>query len=587
MAVCGDHEYDMIEYANLFDLRDVQLLRAEIDAISRANNTADITFLDACPDYAVSMLAVPFFYHCQYSTGTVEDLAHGHNAFSVGDMVYVIHAPANGDVAERMYIVGHVDIRGTRVCPTEFLFVTLTFTLNSTSYSYTTIFDASTGTKLDLASFTNRDESSPDKPSSLPTATSGMSAWQVYNFGSVPIDGYIVTGGVAQEEGYTNAPFDYTGNIGICSDSASSSPYTGSRNGTECADFDTGNGGASASYSATCESDDIFNSPIKVYEEYADESSGDTVNKVTTGGTTCGPVCATVSSATSIYRHGVDGYIVINGAGADSVTVPLVQSYEYNSETSGSCSIANQAITSASYSASESFAKAVYYDFSGLSVPNIAMASSWATTLAGSLPQSPTYDGDAHVLSITSVESSHSAESPMYDDIIYGGINDDINHYFQPWSNITVQSSTFLKGRYYMYTILGAVSLEQWNVTTVGGECSAHYSTTGIPYPGRISGGQASGTPKYVLKYIPGTSVVWKENILPVAPAYAISALDTIRHRDSWLSSGLNDVVIDLLEHVVSQVIDYSNLSTANEDVKELLAGIQSGPTCTVLLKRS
>lgn len=179
MATCGDSEYEMIEYSDLFDLRDGKLVRAQINTINGADNTADITILDECDALSgQDLTSVPFFYHCENSKGTIEDLQQGYMAFSPYDLVYAIFIPASGDVLQRFYIIGHADIRGTNSCKPEYLLVVYR--------SFMTVINAKTGLELDLQNFVPLDSSSPEAPSELPCKLSYLS-WFSYNFrNSVP-----------------------------------------------------------------------------------------------------------------------------------------------------------------------------------------------------------------------------------------------------------------------------------------------------------------------------------------------------------------------------------------------------------------
>lgn len=174
--------YELIDSAGLFDLRDGKLLRAEIDSINSAANTASITLLDTCEAMdGVSLSAVPFWFHCEFSAGTLADLAHGHMAFAVGDMVYVLYMPAAGDTLARLDIIGHVDERGTRMCRNEYIVLMLSKD-GTNSTKHFTIFDVGTGATLDLTTFVNKDAGSPAKPTSFPCAYSTYSTWLAYNF---------------------------------------------------------------------------------------------------------------------------------------------------------------------------------------------------------------------------------------------------------------------------------------------------------------------------------------------------------------------------------------------------------------------
>lgn len=579
MATCGDHTYDMIEYANLFDLRDMQLLRAEIDTIDRANNTADITLLDTCPDYASpEILAVPFFYHCQYSTGTVEDLANGHNAFSVGDVVYVVHVPENGTVLERMYIVGHVDIRGTRVCPTEYLFVSLSFSLNGTSYGYTTIFDTATGAKLDIDNFVNKDGSSPAKPGSLPTGTSGMSAWQSYNFGSVPVSGITISGTI-DVPGYTLYTFDPGGTE--CTPTTSTTSYTGNRT-AECDVFSAGNGLRSESSSLSCTHDDTPTTPINLTEEIASSSEGSGAFPVNYTGTTCGAVFGATESAYDRTYSGVVGYFTVT-TGATTVRVPITWVIEESNGTTSSCAGDQTGLDTATFTGTDSFSKTAYYDFTSLSRTNVQVDLAWSATVSGDLPLTPTFDSADHSLTISAQTVSHTDEIPFP---TISAVADAEEWFFTPWSNMDTKSSTFLLGRYYVYSIFGVSSVEEWKVSST--EMVAVYNNATTPYPGVVTVAQNNGSAKLVLRYKADTCITnIDQDLAPGPPYYTVSLLDCISLSHQDLASGLNAVIEELMEYIIDQVIDYSNLTTANEDIQDLRNAVVAGPTCTVLLKRS
>lgn len=163
MADCGQFEYQLIEQIGARALSTAQLLRAEINSIDRAANTADITLLDQCDATAgIDLSAVKIWYHCEFSTGTIEDLAMGHLAFNDGDIVYLVFNPAFGEVSSILYIVGHVDIHGTNRClRPEYVVIKLGYDLINpygvvtTPQGYwVTIYDAATGATLDLEAFT-------------------------------------------------------------------------------------------------------------------------------------------------------------------------------------------------------------------------------------------------------------------------------------------------------------------------------------------------------------------------------------------------------------------------------------------------
>lgn len=579
MADCGDHTHQMIEYANLFDLRDVQLLRAQIDNIDRSENTADITLLDTCPEYTeTEIFAVPFWYHCQYSTGTIEDLAHGHNAFSIGDMVYIVHVPENGSVAERMYIVGHVDIRGTRVCPTEFLFVELSFTLNSTSYGFTTIFDAGTGAKLDVDAFVNKDESSPAKPTSLPAVTSDIASWRLYNFGSVPVSGITVAGTI-DVPGYVLYTFDAGGLE--CSASSTSTSYTGSRT-ADCSAFTVGNGLRSSTYDLSCTHDDTPTTPISLTEEIFTSTDGSGVFPVNYTGSTCGAVFAATEYVYDRTYSGVVSYFTVSD-GVDTVRVPITWVLEQSNRTTSSCVGDQTGIDVATFTGADSFSKTAYYDFTSLSRTNVQTTLTWSATLNGNLPLTPTFDSSNHSLTIDAQETSHSTEIPFFTIPSIAGVEE---WFFTPWTNMDIKASTFLVGRYYTYSIFGVSSVEEWKVDAT--EMVATYYNPTTPYPGVITVAPNNGSAKLILRYKADTCVAHiEQDLAPGPPYYTVSLLDCIRYSHTNLANGLNAVIEELLDYVIEQVIDYNNLTTANEDVEALRNAVVAGPTCTVLLKRS
>ena len=174
---CGESDYTMITFADLFDLRYARMFKGTVVSVDSATNTANITILEACPEIAEKDLsAVPFFYHCEDSTGTVEDLARGYKAFAEEDEVMVLLAPENGETEERLFIIGHANIRTLKKCSTvEYLLLQMN--------GCVTIFDTDTGATLDLLTFENLDELSPPAPTELPcVGTTAFTEWLLYNF---------------------------------------------------------------------------------------------------------------------------------------------------------------------------------------------------------------------------------------------------------------------------------------------------------------------------------------------------------------------------------------------------------------------
>ena len=174
---CGESDYTMITFADLFDLRYARMFKGTIVSIDSITNTANIIILEACPEIAEKDLsAVPFFYHCEDSTGTVEDLARGYKAFAEDDEVMVLLVPENGETEERLFIIGHADVRTLKKCiASEYLLLQMN--------GCVTIFDTATGATLDLLTFENLDELSPLAPTELPcVGTTAFTEWLLYNF---------------------------------------------------------------------------------------------------------------------------------------------------------------------------------------------------------------------------------------------------------------------------------------------------------------------------------------------------------------------------------------------------------------------
>ena len=189
-----DTEYEMIELANLFDLDKARIVQAQINSIDSANNCANITFSSECAELSgLSVDAVKFFYHCENSTGTEEDLADGHKAFKANEYVYCLWCPASPTIDERFFIIGHVDIRGTKRCAVgDYIIMAMglnyEFGPHATSIEderYVTIFDAAMMQPLDLDSFAEL-EGSPPKPAGFPCLLDSVfTAWVGYNFEAV------------------------------------------------------------------------------------------------------------------------------------------------------------------------------------------------------------------------------------------------------------------------------------------------------------------------------------------------------------------------------------------------------------------
>lgn len=207
--------HEQMELSTAYDLRNARIVQAQINNIDPVENCAGITLSNECAELSgKSVTAIKFFYHCEKSTGTVEDLAQGYKAFKKYDFVLVLWIPATDEVIEQFYIIGHVDIRGTAPCMEEFLLIGLegnaTGSYDNPRIIWVTIFDVSIGAVLNIETFENKDEFSPAKPTELPCIYSTYQTWLEYNF-EIAIPGCVV--GYELGEGYGTNPGTVT-NIG-------------------------------------------------------------------------------------------------------------------------------------------------------------------------------------------------------------------------------------------------------------------------------------------------------------------------------------------------------------------------------------
>lgn len=237
-----DYTHEQMELSTAYDLRYARIVQAQIDSINSTENCAAITLSNECAELAgKSVAAVKFFYHCEYSTGTVEDLDHGHEAFVAGDFVLVLWVPDSSSVEEQFCIIGHVDKRGTQRCKIGEVLYLMTAESETSGRMYC-FFDTGTGQLLDIDGFANIDDGSPTKPASaIGLYTSAVGAWRDYNFTSPPVTVTIPHSWSVQSlymsanngMGSTTSYTAYTGTTGFIT---GSSPV-------DCAEwFDPGNG---------------------------------------------------------------------------------------------------------------------------------------------------------------------------------------------------------------------------------------------------------------------------------------------------------------------------------------------------------
>ncbi len=141
-----DFSHSLIELGSKATYESTTVVKATLNSIDSENNTGDVTLLTTCEGVAVT--SVPFFYHCEYSDGSAEDLADGHKAFAEDDVVYLLYISSE----DLTYIVGHADIADVTVCAAAGELIVVKIYLQydwagGTDFTKTliTVFDPSTG----------------------------------------------------------------------------------------------------------------------------------------------------------------------------------------------------------------------------------------------------------------------------------------------------------------------------------------------------------------------------------------------------------------------------------------------------------
>lgn len=144
--IYGDFSHEMLPINSLLELKDIVILQGTISesSINPDNNCADITYGTPTTEFSyIISTAVPFFYHCEDSTGTVEDLAEGYKAFADGDSVIICHYPGSTQETSWTYIIGHADISDIRMCSPELIVISS----SADARTWITIFDPKTNAK--------------------------------------------------------------------------------------------------------------------------------------------------------------------------------------------------------------------------------------------------------------------------------------------------------------------------------------------------------------------------------------------------------------------------------------------------------
>jgi hypothetical protein len=583
VADCGEYSHQAIAYQGLFDLKDMQIVRAEIDSIDDEANTASITLLDDCDfdDWLVTS-AVPFFYHCEFSTGTVEDLAKGYKAFTVGDMVFIILLPGRGeDFPSQAYIIGHVDIRGTREClPREYLYIRFTFTIDEEEFTVVTIYDVTTGATLDLASFEPIDESSPEPPASFPCVqTTAMLSWYAYNFSaaiprvSAPC---IVTVPASGDEWVA-------GDAPLTTNELTS--YTGSISANLCSSITVGNG-----IHHDLEINDGLVASITEYDAYGyykDQNDFSSVDIHPTTGDYCGVYAGASTNSEEVIQDYGAGYFDISvdptiGFSFTPFTIPILRRNEWERTAILSCNG-----ETASVSFIENFDNKYIIDFSNASggivewsltsdcsatftIANAPDAGAQITDLS---PSSGTCDKTGWAIPNRGIDSLSTTFS---------------THIFSPWSSLSNETESIKSGEVGVYVLWGAVGLQEWFVT--GG--SNPYLATIYPMP-RVWGGSVMVTNSAAdrelrIVFQPFSTVTLIEGNYTIVPPYiTVPIAGCFENADVSRSNGLNSTIASIADYIMDDHI--APLPTALDRYNatlEVFLGLQDGPSVTVLKKK-
>ena len=152
MAVeCGNFSHVLVDFAGYADLKDMLVVGATISDIDRDTCLASILLdsydSETYPD--VISEDVPFFYHCEYSTGTEEDLEQGHWAFFENDSVIVIHIKEREASPAQTYIVAHKNYKYPQPCDSDYLLFSIYDDYENACAAWVLV-DPRTGDKIDV-----------------------------------------------------------------------------------------------------------------------------------------------------------------------------------------------------------------------------------------------------------------------------------------------------------------------------------------------------------------------------------------------------------------------------------------------------
>jgi hypothetical protein len=570
-------EYELMELLGLKDLENAQLVLAYIVLLNRGTKTAEISITEECEVLeGKDLTEVPFFYHCEFSKGTIEDLEYGHLAFNIGEMVYVLYVPENGDQVEQLYIVGHYDIRKTKLCyPSEYLVIQFAFTLNQTYYNYLTIYDATNNCKLNLGAFENLDENSPAKPASLPNTDTNIAAWLAYNF-NVDTTFPTTSGTFHGGSGKPNIFFDWTG----FTHTEEYTPYSGQLYNL-CNDFDLGNG----RYEETdiyAEYYEGFYPPeyVDYYLKWSSKNSGAT--KYELGDTYCRVYWKGLSSD---YVYTVDAI-----TSHDEIKIYSKGQYWYatfkvewnvESHLTGTLTGDTTEIESTAFSYNTFFTMRSYYDYGAMGRSFVINNErTYSGHLTFNIPTVPNWSSTPAAVTVDSYYSSTQADG-AYPFAVGGLLDMSDNLCNIAWYDTMEDFSHGVRqGKQNIYILTGGLSLEQWGVT------SQHLTATYVgtaPYPYNVTAGfNSAGLTSYRYKFV-GLSDVCVAPItsLEVNMSGYYDLIDVVHNASESMSLTLNSVINEMYAYI-QEIHD----PVTESDTYDLLMEISKGPTCTIYNKK-
>lgn len=563
----NDTEYELMELLGLKDLRNAQLILATIASINRITKTAAITVTETCPELAGQDLTeVPFFYHCEYSTGTLADLEKGYRAFIESDLVYCLFVPENQGQEKQFYIVGHADIRQTRLClDKEYLLVKLTIGTDL----FVTLFDTEEGAKIDLSEFENL-VGSPAKPASFPCFQSAMIDWYNYNFVAPTTSHYVE--GVLE---FTGSVLSYI-NYPAVDGSGGQVNYTGTSGGL--IDFDTGNEFSSGYYTVS-EEDDIYNAlPDDVIYDYHSENTKSGIGKYPMGGGQYHAwwknIAGSASTEVTHTNHNKAGFVI-----SENVTYDIWSSYSYewHSTTTITLTGDNTSIETADYTYHEDFNKVVRMNFAPIGRTSYEAQVSWSGTIGGTIPKTILANDTYRNCPITS--ESYVPNTPGEYPL------ESLDLYY--WSLSMRDLGTCCKvGQYYVYSLIGGLKVEY--IGLADPSTSFVHEVRDMPFSVYVDN-------MYLQRFINPTV---RKRITCIADCGVADIYGSLKYNETFpnrlnliecltktsaaKSTGLNSAITELFQYVIS----YYNYTTEPE-IDDLIDSLSSGPSATVGKKKN